>query len=426
MKKIKDGYKETEIGVLPEGWEVKKLKEIGIFRKGKGIQKYEVQTEGLQCIRYGEIYTTYEHIVRRTKSFINQKSAVNSMPIENGDLIFAVSGETIEDIGKAVVYINKEKCFVGGDTIIMKPYENIDGLFLSYYLATNGVTKQKRKLGQGTSIVHIYIEGIKSIKTLIPPLSEQQCIAEILSATDAHIEKLDAIIADIQLLKKGMMQKLLTQGIGHTEFKDTEIGKIPKAWEVKCLVEISKNKGEYGIGSKAVEYIKDKPRYLRITDFDEFGRLIDADQKSISEENYERYILQKGDLVFARTGNTTGKSYLYREKDGELVFAGFLIKFTIDTSKAKSEFIKYCCQTKIYWDWVKMSSTRSGQPGLNSNQYGDLKLPLPPLSEQHHIAEILSAIDDRIQLYEKEKADFIELKKGLMEQLLTGKIRVKE
>lgn len=202
-------------------------------------------------------------------------------------------------------------------------------------------------------------------------------------------------------------------------YKETSIGVLPEEWDVVRLFDISKNKGEYGIGAKAVEYVKDKPRYLRITDFDECGRLIDNELKSIAEENYERYILKEDDLVFARTGNTTGKSYLYREQDGELVFAGFLIKFMIDSTKANSKYIKYCCQTKLYWDWVKMSSTRSGQPGLNSNQYGDLKLPLPSLPEQQRIAEILSATDAHLEKLEAIIADTQLLKKGMMQQLLT-------
>lgn len=203
-------FKDTEIGEIPKAWEVNCLGTIGQFRKGKGIKKDEVQTYGLPCVRYGEIYTTYEHVVRETKSFINQTTAENSMAIENGELIFAGSGETIEDIGKVVVYLNNIQCFVGGDTIIMQPNKNIDGLYLSYFLATTYVTKQKRKLGQGHSVVHLYLEGVKTIKVSIPPLPEQHRIAEILSAIDDRIQLNEKEKEDFTQLKKGLMEQLLT------------------------------------------------------------------------------------------------------------------------------------------------------------------------------------------------------------------------
>ncbi len=203
-------------------------------------------------------------------------------------------------------------------------------------------------------------------------------------------------------------------------YKETEIGVIPEDWEVKSLSSISENKGEYGIGAKAVDYQKGKPRYLRITDIDDFGRLIEEHEyKTIAEEDFHSYILQENDLVFARTGNTTGKTYLYNSKDGELVFAGFLIKFSIDSKKASSEFVRQYCFTKRYWDWVKQSSTRSGQPGINSKQYGELILPLPPLPEQQRIAGILSTADNHIEKLDKIIEYYQLLKKGIMKKLLT-------
>ena len=203
-------------------------------------------------------------------------------------------------------------------------------------------------------------------------------------------------------------------------YKETEIGVIPEDWEVKSLSSISENKGEYGIGAKAVDYQKGKPRYLRITDIDDFGRLIEEHEyKTIAEEDFHSYILQENDLVFARTGNTTGKTYLYNSKDGELVFAGFLIKFSIDSKKASSEFVRQYCFTKRYWDWVNQSSTRSGQPGINSKQYGELILPLPPLPEQQRIAGILSTADNHIEKLDKIIEYYQLLKKGMMKKLLT-------
>ena len=199
----------------------------------------------------------------------------------------------------------------------------------------------------------------------------------------------------------------------------TELGEIPTEWKVNTLGEISLGKGEYGIGASATEYMEGMPRYLRITDIGDNCRILFNDIKGLDDENYKRYILKYGDIVFARTGNTTGKGYVYEEKDGELVYAGFLIKFSINNKIAKSKFIKYIIQSKRYWDWVGVMSTRSGQPGINSNEYSSFNIQIPPIEEQEKIASILSTVDEQIdnvdELIEKNK----ELKKGLMQQLLT-------
>lgn len=207
-------------------------------------------------------------------------------------------------------------------------------------------------------------------------------------------------------------------------YKDSPLGIIPQEWEVKRLGEVCKNKGDYGINAPAVEYSETLPTYLRITDIDDSGRCCFNNKVSVNNMESCNYLLYEGDIVFARTGATVGKSYLYNLSDGILVFAGFLIRFSINTQKLIPYFLKSYVETNQYWNWVKITSQRSGQPGINANEYCSLCVPLPPLSEQEKIAEILStwdkAIEKQIQLIQK-----LELrKKGLMQQLLTGKKRL--
>jgi type I restriction enzyme S subunit len=201
------------------------------------------------------------------------------------------------------------------------------------------------------------------------------------------------------------------------------IKNIPDEWKVVELGDACHNNGEYGINAAAVEYSDDLPTYLRITDINEGGNFLNLGKKSVSDPNYEKFILDKGDIVFARTGATVGKTYLYDEKDGELVFAGFLIRFKPKHKVLDSYFLKLFTSTNIYWNWVKLMSMRSGQPGINAQEYSSLRIPLPPFPEQQKIASILSKWDELIEtqtqlIEEKEKQ-----KKGLMQKLLTGKVR---
>jgi hypothetical protein len=200
---------------------------------------------------------------------------------------------------------------------------------------------------------------------------------------------------------------------------------IPEDWDIKKLGDCCLVKGEYGINAPAVEFSDDLPAYLRITDIDDNGNYSIDKKASVGDPNYEQFILDKGDIVFARTGATVGKTYLYKPTDGTLVFAGFLIRFRANDNILTSQHLKYFTETKHYWDWVKTVSMRSGQPGINAEEYASLKIPLPPLPEQKAIAQVLSTADAAIHTTEKLIAQKELRKKWLMQQLLTGKKRLK-
>lgn len=207
-------------------------------------------------------------------------------------------------------------------------------------------------------------------------------------------------------------------------YKKTEIGIIPQEWKVKRLVDLCQNTGDYGINAPAVPYREDLPTYLRITDIDGWGKFIETDKVSVDNPNSSQFILREGDIVFARTGATVGKTYLYDSKDGQLVFAGFLIRFTPNSNKAIPYYIKTCTETASYWNWVRVISQRSGQPGINSVEYGAIKLAVPPMEEQRKIADILGVWDEAIEKHSRliEKLEL--RKRALMQRLLTGRTRL--
>ena len=159
-----------------------------------------------------------------------------------------------------------------------------------------------------------------------------------------------------------------------------------------------KGKGEYGIGASAVPYSVKLPKYLRITDINLDGTLKYEDMKSVNDINSKKYILSENDIVFARTGNSTGKNYFYDISDGELVYAGFLIKFSLDPNKVVPKFIKYYCMSSYYWGWINGVSTGSTRANINAKTYGELPLILPNLSYQQKSVRILEILDKKIKL----------------------------
>ena len=207
-------------------------------------------------------------------------------------------------------------------------------------------------------------------------------------------------------------------------YKRTEVGVIPKEWKVNSLRSCLSSAVSYGINAAAVPFDDRLPTYLRITDIDDNHRFRPSPQVSVKHPNVHEFYLKKGDLVFARTGASVGNSYLYDPKDGPLVFAGYLIRVTPSPSKLHPLFLRYCVQSKRYWDWVKKMSIRSGQPGINGKEYGMLIVPLPPLREQRAIAEVLSEVDELLSALEELIAKKQAVRQAAMQQLLTGKTRL--
>jgi len=207
-------------------------------------------------------------------------------------------------------------------------------------------------------------------------------------------------------------------------YKQTEVGIIPEDWQVHPLSSQLKESPRYGIGAAAVPLTGKLPVYLRITDISEDGYFKPSKKVGVDRIDADEYVLQKGDLVFARTGASVGKSYLYREDDGKLVYAGFLIKVSPDSTKLLSSFLFQYVKTKPYWNFVQVMSMRSGQPGINGAEYGQLQLPIPPIKEQTAIADALSDVDGLIGSLEKLITKKRAIKTAAMQQLLTGKKRL--
>lgn len=207
-------------------------------------------------------------------------------------------------------------------------------------------------------------------------------------------------------------------------YKQTEVGVIPEDWGVARLSTCLEEAPSYGINAPAVKYDLTLPAYIRITDISEDGRFIESNRASVSHPNYSSYLLSDGNLVFARTGASVGKSYLYNSNDGNLVYAGFLIKIKPNKEKLDSLFLSNYVKTDYYWSWVKTNSMRSGQPGINGSEYGSLPLVLPPLKEQQAIAEALSDADALIESLEQLIAKKRQIKQGAMQELLTGQRRL--
>ena len=164
------------------------------------------------------------------------------------------------------------------------------------------------------------------------------------------------------------------------------------------LASLSVNgRGSYGIGASAVERSDNLYTYLRITDIRDDGTLNMTDLKSVDDEKASQYLLKPNDIVFARTGASTGRNYFYDGTDGEFVYAGFLIKFSIDPEKINPKYVKYYCMSAVYKGWVHSFNTGSTRGNINAQTLGGMPIPVPPRLQQDGIVDILSSLDAKIR-----------------------------
>ena len=181
------------------------------------------------------------------------------------------------------------------------------------------------------------------------------------------------------------------------------------SFSVSTLGELSLGGGKYGIAASAVDFDAKLPAYLRITDINDDGTLNWNDRKSVNDSDAYKYMLSEGDIVFARTGNSTGRNYYYDSRDGEFAFAGFLIRFSLDDKKVNPRYVKYYAQSKAYWDWIASFNTGSTRGNINAKTYAQMPVPLPDRSTQDSIVMLCDSISNKIRLNTKLNGYLLEL-----------------
>jgi type I restriction enzyme S subunit len=195
--------------VMRKSYGTKSVSQFGTLKKGGAILREKLRSEGVPVVLYGDIYTKYSEIVTRLISRVDASAVVDGVKLNSGDIVFAGSGETAEEIGKCIAYVGEEAAFAGGDVVILSNHGQ-DPRYLGYALNSEDAIRQKMRLGQGSSVMHLYKDDVASIKIPLPPISDQRKVGEILSEADTDIELINQRINVLRAQKRGLMQKLLT------------------------------------------------------------------------------------------------------------------------------------------------------------------------------------------------------------------------
>jgi type I restriction enzyme, S subunit len=394
---------------LPMGWNYKSLGELGTFSKGKGILKEQVIPKGLPCIRYGEIYTTHDFVIRDFKSFISSEVAHESQKIKKGDILFAGSGETIEDIGKAVAYVGVHEAYAGGDVIILSTNGEVNSEYISYTLNTDFVNKQKRRLGQGQQIVHIYPSDLAQIIVAIPPISVQNKITNLLTSWNNQISVLENLIAKRKVRKYWLAQHLLTG-------KLKLIGYEKSKWREVRLGDVTRN-----FSRRNKNLIS--ARIYSVTNYNGFMHQNEHFSREVAGEDLSNYkIIKKGEFAYNPARINVGSIAYFENEIG-------LISSLYVCFKATDEIDDYYLFELFDLDHTKYKINAYGEGGVRIYLWYDLfakiKVSIPDIDEQLAICNVLKAADKEIELLSKKVSKLREFKKGLIQQLLTGKMQLK-
>ena len=396
-------------------WETKQLKELGQFSKGRGIKRDDVSDEGVPCVRYGELYTRYQDYIVKVASRIPPSVAATALPIKKGDLLFAGSGETAEEIGRCAAYLGEEQAYAGGDVIVLTP-SGQNSIYLGHLMNSPLVSAQKARMGQGDAVVHIYINNLAQVQIELPPITEQRAIAEVLSDVDRLLNALDALIAKKQAIKRATMQQLLTG--------KTRLPGFSGVWETKRLGEIGIFTKGRGIKRDDVSYeglpcIRYGELYTRYKNY--IFKAVSRIPPSVAATALP---IETGDLLFAGSGETAeeiGRCAAYLGE--EQAYAGGDI-IILTPSGQNSIYLGHLMNHPI----VAEQKARMGQGDaivhISANNLAQVQIELPSITEQNAIASVLSDMDAEITALKERRDKTCAIKQGMMQQLLTGRVRL--
>lgn len=396
-------------------WKEYLLRDIGIFRKGSGISRDESQTGTIPAVRYGEIYTTHHNYVRQYKSHISEEVARRALQVKYGDILFACSGETKEDIAKCVAIVDEKEVYAGGDIIVLSPTVKTNPIFLGYILNTADIIRQRAQLAQGDAIVHISVSAIQSIMITMPEYEEQCSIATALSDIDALITNLEKLIAKKKAIKQGAMQELLT-GKRRLPGFDGEW----KNHRLKSILVL-----QNGYAFKSTEYDNRTGKYSVITIANvQKGHLdcLSCNMVKVFPSDLQSHqILSLGDILISLTGNVgrvcvvSKQDCLLNQRVGKLSVVG----------KHSKDFIFHVLNTPAFLNSMIKAAKGGAQPNLGVNDIYEYEISLPPTAEEENdIAKVLSDMDNEIFKLQQQLDKYRFIKSGMMSELLTGRIRL--
>ena len=421
------GHDKSKFDNLPNKWMAEKLPNASWFQEGPGLRKWQFKDYGIKVINITNLVNGVLELDKTSRHISIEEFNKNYKHFEcqSGDIVVASSGNSY--CKHAIVRECDLPLVMNTSVIRFKPLNNCNYEYLNQFLKSKIFKDQIDFMITGGAQPNFGPVHLNQVTIPLPPLPEQQKIAEILSTVDAKIEVIDQQITETQALKKGLMQRLLTKGIGHTEFKDSALGEIPKSWEVvKCesIADITSSKRVY-----LSDYTENGIPFFRgkeITQLSKGEKLNDL--VYIKEETFNAFrnkygAPKEGDILITAVG-TIGSIYMVNSTDNFYFKDGNLMWLREIDSSLNKQFITHYFRSIIFQNLIDVISSGSSQKALTIVKFKLLPIVIPPIDEQIKISKILDSVYEKVSVLEEKKSHYQVMKQGLMQQLLTGKIRV--
>ena len=424
------------LGQVPAHWEVRKLGQIGRFWKGNGGNKEDEEPTGVPCIRYGDLYTKHTYFIHESRGYISPGKAKDYTPIAFGDVLFAGSGETIDEIGKSAVNLIHDEAYCGGDIILFRPNIKLNPKFMGYATNSRTATTQKAQMGRGFTVVHIYADQLKRLVMTLPPIDEQTAMVRFLDHADRRIQRYirakEKLIAVLEEQKQAIIHDAVTgqvdirTGKPHRAYKEGGIPwlqKVPEHWEVRAAKWYFREVDDRS--ETGAEELLSVSHITGVTPRSEKNVTM-----FMAETNVGHKRCEPGDLVVNtmwawmgalgianQTGIVSPSYAVYRQHRSSRLLDAY-VDLLLRTIAYKNEYI--CRSTGI----------RASRLRLYPDQFLGIKLLCPPVEEQRDIIEFVNRKSETVrrcmEITHNQLGQVEEYRARLVAVVTTGKVDVRE
>ena len=429
------------LGEIPAHWEVQPIRSFARsgykkFTDGDWIESPYIRDVGVRLIQTGNIGVGnykeqgFRYIAAETFDSFRCTEVVP------GDVLIC---RLADPVGRACLAPALGcRMITSVDVCILKAGEDTNPAFVVYTLSGDSYLAWLSGICRGGTRDRVSRSMLGAIRVAKPPLAEQRAIAGVL---DRETAKIDSLVAKkerlIELLQEkriALIGRAVTKGLDpKVPMKDSGVewlGEIPAHWQVKRLKHLLRAPLQYGANEPSNHIDPDSPRYIRITDIREDGTLWDDTFRSIPQETAKPYLLAEGDLLFARSGATVGKTFKYHPNWGKAAYAGYLIRARLDEVLTDADYLEYFTHSQAYKDWILGTLIQSTIQNVSAERYASLAVPLPSLGEQQAISKHLDSETAKIDALVKKVCEAIdrltELRTALISAAVTGRIDVRE
>lgn len=429
------------VGEIPAHWEAATLGRLGRIFKGRGGNKQDEVPEGVPCVRYGDLYTQYDYFIERTRSCISSERAADYTDLRHGDVLFAASGETMEDIGKSAVNLLEATACCGGDVLVFRTDRRIFPKFLGYALGSPRAIAQKATMGRGFTVFHIYAAQLKNLWLPLPPFAEQVAIARYLDDADKRIRRyIGAKERSIELLrekKRATVARAVTRGLDrNAPTRPTGIDwmpEIPAHWGTRRLGTLAELRiSNVDKHVKAGEQLVRLCNYVDVYKNDYIDQNINFMNGTAAEGEIERFRLEQGDVLITKDSeawNDIGVPALVTEAAPDLVSGYHLALLRPRADRLSGDYLFRALQSSGMALQFHLEAKGVTRYGLSRAGIKAVRIPLPPLDEQAAIVERLekaSADLDAAIVRARRQIELLrEYRERLIADVVAGKLDVR-